>query len=75
MAKRKFKPGDLVSFRESKWLPESGVVTAFAYYSPLARAHASGKRTPCWDVLCNNGQKYIVAEGEMRLEQRNETIV
>jgi len=75
MAKRKFKPGDLVSLRESKWLPKSGVITEFAHYFPIVSAHASGKRVPCWNILCNNGEMMIVAEDNMTLEQRNETTI
>jgi len=73
MTKKKFKEGDLITM-ESKWLPKSGVIISFAHYAPLARAHAQGNRTPCWNVLCDTGNKFIVGEAYMRLVQRNETI-
>lgn len=73
MVKRKFKEGDLVTFEESIWLPQSGVIISFAHYSPIVKAHAHGVRIPCWHVLCNNDQKHIVGERHMRLVNRNES--
>jgi len=71
--KRRFKEGDLVEMN-TKWLPRSGVIIQFAHYAPMARSHALGKRIPCWNVLCNDGKKFIIGEDNMKLVNRNEEI-
>ena len=73
MAKRKFKPGDLVTMK-SRWLPESGVIQSFAYYYPPVKAHATGNRRPVWNVLCNDGKITRISEEYMVLVNRNDNL-
>ena len=65
MGKNKFYAGNLVRVKSTEMV---AIIISFAYYWPIARAHACGTRGKYWNVLCSDGTYVTISEDNLTYE-------